>query len=108
MAEGAGRSVEILEPVVQYQDADTPQIPVVPRPARLEGKRIAFVANSKPQSVPFMEALVASAPRDLQLEKAFNLQIAWDLADEDCVRRSASEIGALKKECDLLVTGVGD
>ena len=108
MMEASGHTVEIIEPVVPYQDSTTPQFSPSLRPANLEGKEIAFIANWKHQSLPFMEAFAAAASHRLHLKNTVALQPDWDITEAEGAKEIVSELEALAEKCDVMVTGVGD
>lgn len=108
MGKEFGHTDEFIEPVVAYQDTTTPQISLCPRPPSLDGKRIAFIANWKHQSLPFMEASSSAATHRLQLKSTVTLQPDWDITDSEGAKKIMSEVEAIAEKSDVMVTGVGD
>ncbi len=102
------RWLEIFEPVVAYQDTRAVQISPSPRPTNLEGKRVVFIANFKPRSLPFMEVVATTASQQIHLGEAVTKQPTWPFTHADRLKEIEPQVEVLAKTCDAMVTGIGD
>jgi hypothetical protein len=100
MAIDTAERLTLLDPRAEARPRPTAR---VPRPLDLRGKRVGLLANGKPNSEEFLEALGAL------------LRERDGAADVVAVRKpSASRVAptemldALARECDVVVAAVGD
>ena len=92
--------IELLDPTVE---ATTQSVAFVPRPASLEGKRVALIENTKFNS-------------DRLLQKIGEiLKSEYGAAETRMWRKKNSSVPAheeiiqeVRKTCDVVVAGVGD
>ena len=77
------RWLEIIEPVVAYQDTRASQISPATRPTTLAVKRVLFIANFKPRSLPFMEVVARTSSPQLHLGEAITQQRTWPFTNAD-------------------------
>ena len=91
---------EILDPTVEPRRQP---LTYVPRPDSLKGKRIGLVENTKFNAKPILEKLAERLGRRHQTTVTFRTR-----------KRSASHevdgdaIKALRAQCDLVISGIGD
>lgn len=101
-------SIEVLEPVVEYQDTKSSSLKHSPRPHILKGKKVALLANWKPVSVQFLETLAQKLAQKAELESAFVRNPDWKFTHAERVTKISPEADELARECDLMVSGVAD
>lgn len=100
--------LEIVVPVVDYQDLKRHAFKPPQRPKSITGKTIALLPNFKTISPPFMEALAQRLARETGVKHAFVHNPDWQFTHPERVGKIAPEVDGLVRECDLMVTGVGD
>ena len=108
MTRKSGWCLEIIEPVVSYQDTRAKQISPARRPAILCGKKVLFIANFKPRSLPFMKILATTAHLQFELRESIAHQPTWPFTHSERFKEIHPQVVALAKTCDVMVTGVGD
>lgn len=103
-----GLFVEIVEPVVDYQDVKQAISSRSPRPRGLQGRTVALIANWKPISVPFLEALAQQLAQKVELKSAFVRNPDWQFTHPERVGKIGREVDELARQCELMMSGVGD
>lgn len=77
MSEARLSFLEIVLPVVEYQDQKRRALEPPPRPRRLSGKTIAALPNFKTISPPFMSALAARLGTETDAGRAYMHNPDW-------------------------------
>lgn len=110
MAETAKQSLlEIVVPVVDYQDVMQSVSARPPRPRSVRGKTIALLPNFRVISPPFMEALAQRLGKGTGVKRAFMHNVPeWQFNHPERVGRIGPEVDRFSRECDLVVSGIGD
>ena len=99
--------LEIVVPTVPYQD-EAPAAGRSPRPASVRDRRVAFVANWKPVSLPFMESLADALQQRSHARTAYLGVPSWEFTHPDLVAAVDPEADAMAARHDLAVSGVAD
>jgi hypothetical protein len=90
--------VEVLSPVVEVAGATTSG---APRPDTLDGQRIGFLDNAKPNADVFL-----SRVEELLRERFALTDVIWQRKRHG--GRPAEHVDDLARRCQLVVNGVGD
>lgn len=99
----------VVDPQANYQDFDAEPVTHYPqRPSSLAGKRIAFLPNWKNGLRPFVRIIAERMDKDTDAQRAFYVETDWLYTHPDRVGRIPPEADKLARECDLMVSGVGD
>lgn len=101
--------LEILVPAADYQDRERPASRHPPRPRSIKGKTVVLVPNLKVISPPFMETLAQRLKRETGVKRAFTFNSSdWAFNHPQRMEKIASEVDGLARECELMVSGIGD
>ncbi len=101
--------LEIVVPAADYRDMERAAFKRPPRPKSINGKAVALIPNLKVFSPPFMEALARRLEKDTEVKRAFMFNSAdWAFNHPQRMEKIASEVDGVARECDLMVSGIGD
>jgi hypothetical protein len=100
--------IEIIPPVVTYQDSQPSRFESAKRPSTLDGKRISLLANWKPISLPFIEVFAEQLAKKTPLKIACARYPNWQFTHPERVAKISPEVDDLARQCDLMLSGVGD
>ena len=90
--------VEVLSPVADVGGATTSS---APRPETLDGQRVGFLDNAKPNADVFL-----SRVEELLRERFALSQVIWQRKRHG--GRPAEDMDDLARRCQVVVNGVGD
>jgi hypothetical protein len=99
---------EVVVPVADYQDVVGSAFAPPRRPPTLSGKTIALIPNDKPFSPGFLEPLTQRFAGRTEIQRAYMYHPDWQFTHPGRVGKIAPEVDKLARECDLMISGVGD
>ncbi len=100
--------IEIVVPTAEFRDAEVAPVRPVSRPSALAGKSVAFLANWKPISVPFMESLARGVAKQGGIRVAYVGFPGWRFTHPELVKTIGPELDRMASQADLVVSGVAD
>jgi hypothetical protein len=99
----------VVDPQANYQDFDADPVTNYPaRPSSIAGKRVAFLPNWKNGLRPFVRTIAERMNKDTDVKSAFYVETDWLYTHPDHVGKIPAEADQLARDCDLMVSGVGD
>jgi hypothetical protein len=101
--------ITVCNPTADFQDFKYEPVTNIPkRPASLEGMRIELLPNWKNGLKPFMRILADRFKSDTKVKNAVYRDTGWLFTHPDKVEKIGPDADKLARDCDLMVSGVGD
>jgi len=101
--------MDVVMPVVEYEDEKRATSVQVQRPQNLKDKTIALLPNFRTVSPAFLQLLAKQLQTDTEVGRAFmHNPPDWPFNHPEHLSRIAPEVVKFARQCDLMVSGVGD
>lgn len=100
--------VEVLDPTVWYAEGEETASERPARPRSIRGRRVMFIANWKPVSLPFMESLADTIHERASIDVAYTGAPSWEFTHGEPTAALQYETDTMARSSDLAVFGVAD